>query len=206
MNRARITFDRCTIEQFTIDPAEKGPTAVLVLSAPLSKANADLLKCGYLFKSNGDAYEMQEGHSIANMLRDTDLLLPTPSGAWEHIRPEMIWRFKITNEGSGLGVKFRAQCKSNHLDLAEFVLRMNKDTFECALLSAQGEFDFTGSNPGGTAVDMSGPNSRVSDGPLFKQPDEQEPPLASAQQVDGRRKRKPETRQPEPEAVGVGVD
>lgn len=169
MNRARIQFQDCSVEQLTIDPAEKGSTAVLVLAAPLGKDNAELLRCGYLYKTNGDAHEMQEGHSISNMMRDVDLCLPTLNGALEHFLPELIWKFKVVNNGPGLGVRFRVQCKSNHLDLAEFVLRTNKETFECAIVSAQGEFDFTGENPGGTAVDMG--SRTVDQGPLFACPD-----------------------------------
>lgn len=171
----RISFTGATIKGLNITPSERGATSVLIIEAPINQEIATLMNAGHLYKENGDPWANVDAVSLTGSLRDVDFALPTPAvdGQYELHRPTIIHKFKIHQESEvALSVSFRVVCPEKCLDdLALFVKKWNKDTFECAIRSLQEEFLWNGEDAGGSEVDMSGEGDSDEEptvtGPLF---------------------------------------
>jgi hypothetical protein len=212
-----MQFTKANLDSLTLQPTEKGLKAVLLLSAPLTTDLADAIKCGFVYDSQGNPREHIKAVPLDHVIRDVDVHLPsgTSEGAYDVFRPELIHSIKVTKEDEfKLSVSMRAHVCGKNFELLSFAETWSKKEFEFAVTSLQNEFDFSGDNPGGTEVDMTSGRPVEADGPLFKcehcdadaelTPDG--PALASAREVNGRKKRKPrETQKPDLEAVEESV-
>jgi hypothetical protein len=224
----RMQFTKANLDSLTLQPTEKGLKAVLLLSAPLTTELAEDLKCGFVYDTAGNPREHIKAVPLDHVIRDVDIHLPsgTSEGAFDALRPELIHSIKVTKEDEfKLSVSMRVHVCGKNFDLLSFAETWSKKEFEFALTSLQESFDFSGDNPGSTAVDMSSGEVVQAGGPLFscehcdaeieltpdgtghvleggevaecKHPSARKvaeegggPALASAREVNGRKKRK----------------
>jgi hypothetical protein len=180
--RGRLEFVHAEIESLTFTPAEKDPTASLVLSADFSPEIAAVMKCRETFYSPED--KPYFGPTRVDLgdkkLRDIELTLPMADniGQWDTYVPESIGTFKVDRDAEDapvLRLHMRVRIQGRYEELAAFLRATNKDSFTFSIRSRQTEFDWSGSS-GGTALEMGGAGSKVAgkaegNGPLFQQPE-----------------------------------
>lgn len=168
--RSILQFTQAHIESLTFQPADKDPTASLVLSANLTPELAALMRCREaVFDGNGKPHPHVTRLDLGEAkLRDIDLSLPNPSGdgAFDTYRPELIYGFRVEVDGMIVRLHMRARIKGRYDELVCFLAEINKDDFDFAIRSLQQEFDWSGKGGEGTKVEMSGGEVR---GPLFEQ-------------------------------------
>jgi hypothetical protein len=171
--RSILQFNQAHIESLTFQPAEKDPTASLVLSANLTPELAATMRCQEaVFDSQGKPHPHVTRLDLGEAkLRDIDLSLPSTAheGAFDVYRPELIYGFRVEVNGMLVRLHMRARIKGRYDELVIFLAKVNKDDFEFAIRSLQQEFDWTGSGGTGQRVDMSA--GEVT-GPLFERPSE----------------------------------
>lgn len=179
--KGRIEFADADIESLTFTPAEKDPTAALVLSANFNPDIAELMRCRRSFYD--DSGKPLPGPTRVDLgekkLREVEVHLPSPSvaGQWDSYFPEMITGFRVDRDSEDaplLRLHMRVRIQGRYEDLALFFSNTNKDSFEFAIRSRQDEFDWSGKDAG-KKVDMAGPMGSPKDGeaeangPLFTQ-------------------------------------
>lgn len=170
--RGLLQFQLANIESLTFTPAEKDPTASLVLSAQMTPEIAETMNCRRsMYDAEGRPFPGATRIDYADKkLRDVDFTLPSPDvdGQWDTYRPELISGFRIERDSEDsptLRIVMRVRIHGRYEELATFLRDTNKKNFEFSIRSLQQEFDWTGKD-GGTRVDMSGDGD-----------DEEEPPL-----------------------------
>lgn len=167
--RSILQFSQAHIESLTFQPAEKDPTASLVLSANLDPELAAKMRCEHaVFGGEGKPHPHVTRLDLGEAkLRDIDLSLPgVDDGAFDTYRPELIYGFRVEVDGMLARLHMRARIKGRYDELVCFLSRINKDSFDFAIRSLQEEFDWSGKGGTGERVDMSGGEVR---GPLFAQ-------------------------------------
>lgn len=169
---ARIHFTTASLTKLTLSPGDKGLKAILDFKAPLTPEIASHLKCGHHYESNGNPREHTNGFSLDVILRDVDLVIPSPysENDFIEVRPEMVWKFKAAKVDEfkyEMGMIVHVFGKDE--DMLAFAQKFNKKSFELAIRSLQTEFDLTAEAPGGTQVEMGGPEAGEAEkaGPLF---------------------------------------
>lgn len=159
--RRILQFTEARIEKFSVTPADdvKG---VLGIAATMTREHAETLNCDYLL--NGTVVREGLGDSIPLdiELQNVELHLPERSTMF----PETVHKLKLRRiPDAKFELAFLAHLpEHNILELVEFVTKTNKDSFECAIRSRQGELF-----EGGTRVDLSSEPKEKQD-PLFACP------------------------------------
>jgi hypothetical protein len=181
--RGRLEFVHAEIESLTFVPAERDPTASLVLSADFSPEIAAVMKCRETFYSPEE--KPYFGPTRVDLgdkkLRDIELTLPMADneGQWDTYVPESIGTFKVDRDAEDapvLRLHMRVRIQGRYEELAAFLRATNKDSFTFSIRSRQTEFDWSGATSG-TQVEMGGAaGSKVAgkaegNGPLFQQPE-----------------------------------
>lgn len=181
--RGLLQFTSGNIESLTFTPAERDPTASLVISANFTPVIADIMNVRAAFYADDDdkphfgptRVDLQE-----KKLRDIELILPMADneGQWDAFVPEQINGFRVDRDAEDapvLRLHMRVRIQGRYEELAAFLRATNKDDFEFAIRSRQAEFDWSGTSSGGTKVDMSGDSDKggkaEANGPLFQQPE-----------------------------------
>ena len=158
--RSILQFDQAHIESLTFQPAEKDPTASLVLSANLTPELAATMLCREaVFTAEGKPHPHVTRLDLGEAkLRDIDLSLPSVAheGAFDVYRPELIYGFRVEVDGMIVRLHMRARVKGRYDELVCFLAQINKDDFEFAIRSLQQEFDWSGKGGTGTRVELSG--------------------------------------------------
>lgn len=156
---ARIHFTNASLTKLTLSPGDKGLKTILDFEATLTPEIAGHLKCGHHYESNGNPREHTSNFALDVILRDIDLIIPSPyqEAAFLEIRPEMIWKFKGNKvDEFKFELKMIAHLFGKDEEMLHFAQKFNKKPFELAIRSLQMEFDLTAENPGSSQVDMSG--------------------------------------------------
>ena len=179
---ARIHFTNASLTKLTLSPGDKGLKAILDLKATLTPEIAGHLKCGHHYEANGNPREHTHNFGLDVILRDVDLVVPSPyqQDAYLEVRPEMIWKFKGEKvDEFKYELKMIVHVFGKDEEMMHFAQKYNKKEFELAIRSLQMEFDLTAENPGSTQVDMSGKDEdddsedagdAEASGPLFSCP------------------------------------
>lgn len=169
--RGLMQFRSANIESLTFTPADKDPTASLVLSANLTPELAAVMGVeASIFDGDGKPRPRATRIDFTELkLRDIDLSLPSPTseGAYDLYRPELIYGFRVEVDGMLVRLHLRARVKGRYDELTMFLAGINKDDFDFAIRALQQEFDWSGQGGTGTAVEMGG--AKI-DGPLFDAP------------------------------------
>jgi hypothetical protein len=176
---ARIHFTDASLTKLTLSPGDKGLKAILDLKATLTPDIAAHLKCGHHYENNGNPREHTNNFALDVILRDVDLIIPSPyqEADYLEVRPEMVWKFKAEKvDEFKYELKMIVHVYGKDDDMLHFAQKFNKREFELAIRSLQMEFDLTAENPGGSQLDMSGKKDddddaeagdAESEGPLF---------------------------------------
>ena len=163
-----MKFQAAECDKLTHYAVEKGYKTVVPIRAPLTMELAETLGCTGVYTREGGIPETFGGQTLTNKLRDCDFSLPsgTVDDQPEGYRPEIIWKFDIDVDKNKLFVSFLVHIFDREFDLIAWHRKWGSGTFECVVIGPQGQFDFTGEQPGGTQVDM-GSGKKV-EGPLFE--------------------------------------
>jgi hypothetical protein len=181
--RGRLEFVNAEIESLTFTPAERDPTASLVLSADFSPEIAAVMRVRDSFYPPGGD-KPYFGPTRVDLgekkLRDIELILPMADnpGDWDTYVPEQINGFRVDRDAQDapvLRLHMRVRIQGRYEELAAFLRATNKESFDYAIRSRQTEFDWTGAATG-TALEMGATGSKVAgkaerSGPLFQQPE-----------------------------------
>lgn len=125
------------IEEISLQPTEKEPKAILVVSAPLTPAIAMVLDCLEMFYDAHVTPRPFEGHvGLSHLLKETSLTM----GA-ETLTPDLVHKFRVNHESD---IMLRVSCRIHltgvtHLHmLLEGFIAMNKGTFDLEIMPRQG--------------------------------------------------------------------
>jgi hypothetical protein len=171
--RGLLQFDKAEIARLELAPAEKDPTASLVLSARLTPELAEKMRCrDAIFNAEDKPHASVTRLDLGDAkLRDVDLSLPSATGvegAYDWYRPELIYGFRAEVDGMIVRMHMRVRFKGRYADLVDFLEAKGTSQFDFGIRSLQTEFDWTGKDAGGTAVEMNGAAGRKEEqGPLF---------------------------------------
>lgn len=157
MSSPTITFETATLKDVNFPDTTKRMKAVAIVQAPLTADVAKHLKCGHLFKKNGDPVDAVGKYSPPIKLADVEFKLP--SGSTEGVdtyRPEIIRSFTVTpKDDLNLMVEFRVHITG--VDRAYELLATRAKylgkKLDCSLRSLQEEFNFTDAVTTGEAED-----------------------------------------------------
>lgn len=166
----RILFTEATLKELNFPDTQRELKAVCVITAPLEAETARLLKCGHLFKGNGDPIDAVGPYTPDIKLSDIELQLPSGTNdGLDNYRPELIRGFQIKpKDDLHLQVTFRAHITGveRAATLLDSRTKYLGKKFECVIRSLQEEFNFS-EDTEGTPVNMSGTGEKESNGPLF---------------------------------------
>lgn len=150
--RTELNFTDAKAISLSVYPTEQGCKSVLVLSAPLMPAEADILGCSYIYKDSIPVAGLEDV-ALDGQLRDMELLLPTPQdlNQFDLYRPELLHKFKIKrSDDARFEVTFRVHEASRRADLICLLEAVNKSTFSFQIRSRQGQLF----GESGTRVEM----------------------------------------------------
>jgi hypothetical protein len=126
------------IEEISLQPTEKEPKAILVVSAPLTPAIAMALDCLEMFYDIHVTPRPFEGHvGLSHLLKETSLTI----GA-ETFTPDLVHKFRVNHESD---VALRVSCRIHltgvmHLHmLLDGFIATNKGTFALEISPRQGQ-------------------------------------------------------------------
>jgi hypothetical protein len=157
-----LQFTGARVERFQITPAEdvKG---VISIAATITRQHAEALNFDYLL--NGTVVRDGLGDTVPLSIELQDVELHLPDLAIMH--PDIVHKLKLHRmPGAQFELSFLAHVSKNSIpELFGFVIQTNKDTFECAIRSRQGELF-----EGGTRVELSAKPTPTSDAGLFACP------------------------------------
>lgn len=127
-----------TIEEISLQPTEKEPKGILVVSAPFTPAIAVALDCLEMFYDPHMTPRQFEGHvGLGHMLKETTLTI----GA-ETFTPDLVHKFRVNHESD---IALRVSCRIHlsgvtHLHmLLEGFIAMNKQPFDLEIAPRQGQ-------------------------------------------------------------------
>jgi hypothetical protein len=124
-------------EALNMVPTEKFFKPVLVLVAPLTKENADIIGCGYLYDPHGNPYHFQGTHRPEGELSGATIRL----SALE-IKTEKVCKFSVFLDEDLLHIRLRAHLpeseESTMVRLFSVLASLNKTPFDLTVTDAQG--------------------------------------------------------------------
>ena len=168
-----IQFEDAVITDLDCPRTTRVPKAVLEIRAPLTAEIAQKIKCGHLYKPNGDPVDSVGKYSPPIKLSDIDFQLPsgTSDEGIDTYRPEMIRAFVVTpKDDLNLSIKFAVHVSGVErvYELLATHFRYIDKPLTCTIRSLQEEFNFS-EHSEGTEVDMSGDEREEEEPPLFRQ-------------------------------------
>lgn len=158
-----IDIKGATIIQSATHPADPEPTTVLTVSAPLTVALGEALRCRdmvFTLNDNARKFDGKVGLPLELGEDDAEIVLPDSNGSVNTMRPHKIWKFRVGHETDlVLAVEFRAHFKgaADSQIIADLLQFVNQDTFTVSIVSTQGELfaEKAEATNEGTKVDMS---------------------------------------------------
>lgn len=136
--RETLKFEGATIDEITLQPTEKEPKAILVVSAALTPAIAEILECREMFFDGlGTPRQFEGSVGLPHLLKATVLTLEADT-----LIPDLVHKFRVSHESDiDLGVSCRIHLTgAAYLQiLLDFFTRVNKEAFDLELQGSQGE-------------------------------------------------------------------
>ena len=145
-----------TIEEITLQPTEKEPKAVLVVSARFTTEQAEVLDCRDMFYDGKGTPRLFEGHvGLPHLLKETVLTIGPTIGPVS-LMPDLAHKFRVGHDND---VSLRLTCRI-HLSgpaylqlLLDFFSGTNKEPFDLELAPRQGQLFAEGQEPANDAAE-----------------------------------------------------
>ena len=133
-----LRFDEAKLTKFEHQPNEDGGKAILIVTAPLSRRNAEILDAAYLFVS--DTVPRENAKLDGLEIEDADLEIGRSEKDPVLIRPERITSVKtVPVDDLGLEIHFRAHVVGEYMDTAYTLAKtMNKAVLNVVVRPIQG--------------------------------------------------------------------
>jgi hypothetical protein len=155
MNLIRpLIMDDANTEDLSMVPTKEFFKPVLVMVAPLTPENAQLLKCEYLFDHAGNPHEFEGTHKLAGELSGALITL-----AGKVVEPAEFTTEKVAHLGifrsekKGMRVRMRAHLpeigEADLIKLFRFLSTLNKQGYQLSVSDAQLGLDLQGKGTGG---------------------------------------------------------
>lgn len=138
-----LELEETKTEDLSMVPTKGFFKPVLVMVAPLSKDNAALLKCEYLYDAAGNPQHFEGAHRLEGELSGAFIRLIGKTIAPVELKTEKVAHFSLfrLEKGRGMNVKMRAHLpevgERELLTLFRFLATLNKEGYTLHVMDAQ---------------------------------------------------------------------